>query len=225
MKKQFLLYAIALSVLAIAFALCASFTLAIPTPSGANGTATYMGRYTQTDSGTAVAEGGNVSLLNLSASLTTHRWQGFLGSVSSNLALGNGSSVLYNFGKARLDTVFATTNSGAYSWLTLQAGADTDVNDLWAFDGTGGADNATTAFNATSTVKGISVPAAKTTGGFITGLFNDGTNAGKDNIAFGAVVYNPAKPGLDGVNYEYQLMVPTNTASTETYYFYVSLAE
>ncbi len=201
----------------------AAFTLAIPDPSGAVGTAEWVGNFTQSTASSTTAHGGQVSQFYLAANSTTHRWQGYLGNVTGVLALGNGSDILLNFGAPEFDTVFATTNSGAVPWTTLQAGAAADVDTQWGFST--GKDTAVTAFNTTATLAGISVPVATATGDFLTGVFNDGSSAAKDNHVFGAEVYSTAKAGLGGNEYQYELVVPTPTDGDETYYFYVRLAE
>ena len=183
------------------------------------------GRYAEspTSPDSVVAEGGNVSNLNIESNSSTGRWQGFVGNVSGSLNLGRGSDVLYSFGDAEIDTVFATTNASGYNWASLEAGSASDVDTIWGFGN--GADQAVDAFTGSDVLEGIlSIPTVTLVGNFITGIFDWGTSSSKNDIVFGANVSN-AKSGFDGADYEYELMVPTTNQGTDTYYFYLSLLE
>ena len=197
----------------------------IPIPAGAFGTAVWFGNFTQSSPSSSVAHGGQVSQFYLSANASTHRWQGYVGNVSGVVALGNGSDILLNFGAPEYDAVFATYASGIYSWGTLTAGEPVAVDNLWGF--AKGKDMAINIFNASATFANLTsaVPVTQAAGNFITGIFNNGTNSSKENLAFGAQIYYPAKTGLGGNEYQYELIVPTPTDGDETYYFYLRLAE
>jgi len=217
MKKLFLFVAVML--------LSVSVALAIDTPADAAVVESNEGTYTESPASpdSVVAEGGNVSDLNIESNMSTVRWQGFVGNVSGSLNLGRGSDVLYSFGDAAIDTVFATTQSTGYAWGSLEAGAATDVDTVWGFSD--GSDQAVDAFTGSSVLEGISaIPTVNLVGNFLTGIFDIGSSAAKTDFAFGANV-SSAKAGFDGGSYEYELMVPTTSAGTDTYYFYLSLLE
>src|SRR3989344_2192651 len=68
-------------------------------------------RFSPGSPGSTGAQGGNVTFLNVTASRSTVKWSGFLGSVSAAIKLGFSSDVLYDFGNAnvsQIKTVFAS---------------------------------------------------------------------------------------------------------------------
>jgi hypothetical protein len=181
------------------------------------------GKVTETGAQTAVAvEGGNITTLNISTAASTGRWQGFVGNTSGSLALGRGADILFSFGNAEFDSVFATTTN-ALDWGNLQASTANAVDTQWGFSV--GADQAADAFTGSNSIEGITVPTVSLTGAFLCGLFQDRVTASsKDHFAFGGEVYTPAKAGFDNGEYNYEIIVPTED-NTETYYLYLSLAE
>ncbi len=204
--------------------LTAGLVCSINTPDGVSLAESNEGSLTETSLESKIAEGGNVSNLNLDTNLSTQRWQGFVGNVTGNLSLGRSTNLLYNFGSAEIDTVFATTESGTFDWANLAAATVSEVDTQWSFSN--GADQAVDAFTGTATLEGVAaVPTVTLGGGFLSAIFDDGAAvAAKTDLVFAANV-TAAAAGFDGASYEYELMVPTTTSGTDTYYFYVSLLE
>lgn len=191
-------------------------------PTGASISLGTTGQYTATSSGTANAQGGNATNLNLSSNSSTIKWQGFYGNVSGGIRLGSGSNVFYNFGNAIYTTVFATQDSG-FNWATMAAGTAAQVDTAWSFGTASDVDQAVDIYSATTSFAGVSgAESLNTSTVFETGILNDGASAVKNDFAFAANVISAGASGFDGNNYQYQLMVPVGTGF-ETYNFYLSL--
>lgn len=180
------------------------------------------GRLTETTAGSATAVGGNVTSVNVDTNMSTLKWQGFYGTVDGNVSLGVDDDIFYGFGAATFDTIYVTTNN-ALDWSNLRASTAAAIDTAWSFSDADHVDQAVDVFVGTDSFGGIaSVPSADI-GSFKMGLLDDGGGSAKANMAFAGQIQNPAVAGFDGSNYNYQVMVPVNGASTETYYFYVSL--
>ena len=200
---------------------CITAAFAIDDPAGVTVTEDNRGTLTATSAATNIAEGGNVSDLNLETNTSTIRWAGFVGNVSGEVNLGRGTDVLYSFGDAEFSTVFATT-SAAYAWSTLEAGTAASVDTVWGFSA--GADQAVDAFTGSTAIESITVPTVTFEDAtFTAGIFDDGSSAVKNDFAFGAPVL-AAAAGFSGKDVEYEIMVPTTEGGTDTYYFYVTLS-
>ena len=215
--------------------------------SGAGTTVIATGTLNESAAGTNPAQGGNVSLMNLNASASTVKWQGYYGNVSANISLGNGTNTLFNFGSANKTTqirsVFATLNS-SFSFANAAIAAVADIDAAWNFN-TSDIDSTTLSFaNDTATISTItSVPVINLTayqsmtGGcnssktqfFKSGIFKDSTAPAiffgyYGYFAFGVTV-NASKCAFDNTSYvDYELIVPVNSTSlTQTYQFYLDI--
>ncbi len=172
------------------------------------------------DAGSYEVTGGDVTEINLSTDASTSRWQGFFGNTSATLALGLGSSIMYDFGQQDVTAVYATVNEGL-DFSALEAVDAEEVDNIWSF--TDGSDRAQFVFNETMTQDGIDDVASLQNGNFQS--FVTATEAipsVKTEFAFGAVVDNDGAEGFNGNIYNYELMVPTED-STETYYFFMRI--
>ena len=216
-------------VIAILMAFCLALVGAYAINDAVGSTAvvvTEAAELTESSADNDVAEGGNVTEMDLETNLSTNRWQGYVGNVTASLQLGTDNGILHDFGAASVDTVFATTESSTYSWSALEAAAAADLDGVGLWNFAAGADQATDVFTSTQTFDGIaSVPSVQLNSNFDCGIMDDGASGTKDNIMFAANIDNGGSAGYDGGIYQYEMMVPTDTQSVETYYFYMSLDE
>jgi len=165
------------------------------------------------------AEGGNVTTMNLTATVSTDRWQGYYGNVSGSLALGMGASTFYSFSAATALTVFASQNQ-TFDFTSLGAALAADIDTQWGY-GTGN-DQAADVFAGSERI-GTTVDTAYCTlaSSRLSGIFDDGTPTDKLNFAFGANISTGAC--FDGSTCDYEVMVPADAATGETYYFFVEI--
>ena len=197
-------------------------------PAGATLSEISEGNFIESSSGDDVAQGGNVTEMDLTSNTSTNRWHGYVGNVTASLQLGTDNGVLHDFGSADVDSVLATTESGTAAWSTLKIFQVNNIDSSWGF--TNGADQVADVFSdgTNQTVEGITEVAYHI---FDDGAFNmsvlsfSGTGDQKNDIVFLASVVSVGGVGFDGGVYEYELMVPTTTQGTDTYYFYMSLNE
>ena len=162
------------------------------------------------DAGSYEVTGGDVTEINLSTDASTSRWQGFFGNTSATLALGLGSSIMYDFGQQDVTAVYATVNEGL-DFSALEAVDAEEVDNIWGF--TDGSDRAQEVFTETLSYDDITDTASLTNENFqsyIAGLSDAST---KDEFAFGAVVDNDGAEGFNGNIYNYELMVPTEDST------------
>jgi len=177
---------------------------------------------TETSAGNTDAEGGNVTMMNLSATVSTQRWAGFYGNVTGTLGLGLGTDVFYSFSAANALTVFASQNQ-TFDWASIEASTGAEVDAATAWNYAAGNDQAADVYAGAvqvgTTTGAITEVATLQSGNFITGIFDDAAPDGKGNFAFGVNVSSAAC--FDGTTCDYELMVPAD--GTETYYFFVEI--
>jgi len=180
------------------------------------------GALTETSAGNDTAEGGNVTMMNLSTTQSTTRWQGYYGNVSGSLSLGFGSSIFFDFSSSAISSVFASQNQ-TFDFPSLEAGEAVDIDNLWGYSS--GADQATDIYTGTTSIEGVSAPSVElepSGSNFNSTILDDGNNQTKSGFAFGVDVQEPAAPCFDGTNCEYELMVPA--FGTEVYYFFLTIS-
>ncbi len=211
-------------VLLVVFALVQSF-VAFAAYQGATVSEGATGSLTETTAGSDSAVGGNVTLINLTATVSTERWQGYYGNVSGTLRLGVGSNIFYDFSGASAAAVYASQNS-SFDFTSLVAGTAAQVDTAWSYST--GSDQATDIYTGTATIESTTnVPVVELQpngNGWYSGIFNDGNSALKSNFAFGANVSSTGATAFDGNTWQYQLMVPADGTAGETYYFFLSIA-
>jgi len=177
---------------------------------------------TETTAGSDGAYGGNVTLINLTATVSTDRWQGYFGNVTGTLALGYGADLFYDFSAATALNVYASQNQ-SFAFGSLEAAAAADVDTQWGY-GTGN-DQAVDVFTGSSNISGVVVPSAElepdAANLWYTGIFDDSGTTDKSYFAFGCNVTDGSTAGFDGTGWHYQLMVPAD--GLETYYFFVQI--
>jgi len=204
----------------IIIAMLVLFSLGVHAQSGAQTEVVKTDTLTETTSGNANAEGGNVSMMNLTSTQSTSRWQGFYGNVTGTLALGLGTDIFYDFTSATELAVYASRNQ-SFDFTSIGASLATSVDTAWGYGS--GPDQAEDIFVDTTTIEGIAAPSVELEpigNNFNSTILDDGAPTNKLNFVFGTNVM-PAAACFDGTNCEYELMVPSD--GQEVYYFFVSI--
>lgn len=178
------------------------------------------GRLTETVGGSGGSEGGNVTMVNLTSTISTDRWQGYYGNVSGHLSLGYNSYLFYDFGGGNGVAVYASRNS-SFDFNNVEATTPLQVDTAWGYDR--GNDQAEDIFTGTTNISGVVAPSVEINPAgqnFNSTILDDGSPSDKSNFAFGAVVQ---KSGLcfDGTVCDYELMVPSD--GLETYYLFLEV--
>lgn len=177
---------------------------------------------TATTAGNDTAEGGYVTMINLTATMSTDRWQGYYGNVTGDLQLGYSTNVFYDFSGATALSVFASRNQ-SFDFASLEAAAAADVDTVWGY--AIGNDQAADVFTGSRNIGGVVVPTAalEPTGPnrWFSGIFDDGSSTAKGYFAFGTNVTDGSVAGFDGNGWHYQLMVPAD--GTEMYFFFLEI--
>jgi len=189
---------------------------------GADVTEIQTGALTSTSAGNDTAEGGNVTMMNLSTTQSTTRWQGYYGNVTGSLSLGFGSSIFFDFSSSAISSVLATQNQ-SFDFTSLETGTAVDLDSVWSYGS--GADQAADIYTGTSVVEGVSAPSVElepSGSDFNSTILDDGNNQTKSGFAFGVNVQEPSVACFDGTNCEYELMVPA--FGTEVYYFFLTIS-
>lgn len=178
-------------------------------------------------------QGGNVTEVNVSADVSTGRWQGFYGNISGSLRLGDGSNTFYDWSSVSFQAVFASPDS-AVDWTTIaglsttgdKEGKDTD----YGFD-SGAADSINLTMTGAACAAGTQISGAAGvtpynstggTGSWTTCLAEDSGATVADTV-FGTNIVEGGADAFNGQNVQYQLMVPVN-ATGQSYYFYLELS-
>ncbi len=182
-------------------------------------------RISETSAGSDTAEGGNVTQLNLSVIISTSKWQGYYGNVTGALALGSGSDYFYNFSNSVVDAVYASQNE-SFDFTAIEQAAAADVDTQWGYTTATDSDQAADIFTGTTSVGGVSAPSAELEpvgNGWNSTIFDCGSNDDKSYFAFGVNVQDAGNGCFDGTTCQYELIVPADGASSELYYFFLSI--
>jgi len=194
------------------------------------------GKYNATPAAGDVTEGGNVTNLDISGNVSTEKWAGYWGNVSSALVLSpndDGSAMFYSWAwnPASGGEVCAVAAASGFTWASVQTVSAAEVDTVWGFTGADIDSAASTlgescAVTVAGTAVGASAGESTGLGGFQTCAVADAAvPAGKDDVAFcvnitsGGSLFN----GEDG---DYELLVATDETdgNTETYYFWIELS-
>ncbi len=176
--------------------------------------------------GNATAQGGNITLVNLTGRGRVNAWQGFYGQVSGNFSLEDTTGdVLYAWDitnhtgevfASRFSTIDFTTVAGV---TTCTVDEDLTGNGRERTNRT--FTNATVNF----TIGTVSITEACRTYTYV----SNATSTNWEEIIINAtgvtsiyvVKINESTPVFDGTSQDYQMIVPDNrTAATTVYYFY-----
>lgn len=187
------------------------------------------GQYTVTSAEATLAEGGNVTEVNVTSTGSTDKWQGFYGNVSGNLALGDGATVFFNWTGASFSAIFASPGStvdwGSVSGIAgapAMNGKDTD----YGFTNTD-SDSITNTFGGASCTAGTYLAAAdgatpynSTTAGIWETCIGEDSGGALDDTVFGTNI--ASGDSFAGTEVDYQLLVPV-IAANDNYYFYLEV--
>ena len=190
------------------------------------------GRYAPGSAASQVAEGGNVTGLNLSGNDTTEKWQGFFGNVTGLLVLGfDRTAVMYDWSwSAANGGEVCSSTDAAVAWGSLAgAVAPAAVDATWGYAAadSDSATNTLTAASGTVNIAGVGYTSAATVDnyGWQTVVLND-TTGGTGELVW--CVNISAGTGAIHGNADYEQMVPTTEGGGpgpySTYYFYLELA-
>ncbi len=184
-----------------------------------------------------ITEGGNVTNLNMATNLSTEKWAGYWGNITSNsrMYLSPGpalaSNVFYSWtwNASQGGKVCAIAANG-FNWAAPAAVTVSNVDTVWGFNAADADSAANTLKNScTITVANTSITSvgnATGVGGFTTCAIGDGTYSlgQKQHIAFCTAI-NSTGSLFNGQTGNYELLVAANATNTatETYYFWVEL--
>ena len=190
---------------------------------------------TSSSAGSNATEGGNITLMNLTATTLTDRWAAYYGNISGSIILSTstGNSNIYswsytltNGGEVCMATASAQTFSGT-------ANATPSVIDS-AFGLGSVDDNAANTMNLSNCTLVLSTGTEQNTtcarhqgnSTFFTAVIVDSDNTSEADFAFCTNISSTGRYFGNSAagNANYELMVPTTPgAGTETYYFYAEL--
>ncbi len=219
-QRQFIVTILTISILILGFAYANEPAQSTP---GATG------QYTPTGGNTIGAGGGNVTEVNISADLSTSKWQGYWGNVSGSLRLGDGSNVFFDWSNVEFAAVYASPNSNP-DWTSVTAVSsqgDKETKDAaFGFTNTD-ADSITNTMTGSACAAGTEISGAAGVTPYdnagdpgswdtciadITGTDTTRALFGTNIISAGATAYN-------GLNVQFQLMVPAADGGTNYYFF------
>jgi len=189
--------------------------------------------------GNFTTEGGNVSEVNVTAAAQlTDRWAGMFGNITATeIVLKSsddpGGTHLYNW-TALLDGEICVSPGPSFTFSAIQEATANNVDGLWSFGAV--ADNVTETFTGTGCALMFTAVTPTDTdnatyidhaglSSFRTCAFKDITSPeSRDDLAFCTKI-NTSGINYKGMNYHYELMVPTRigVGLTETYYFFVEI--
>jgi hypothetical protein len=180
------------------------------------------------------AQAGNVTQVDITADLSTTKWQGFYGNITSStgnasLILGDASrNVFFNFANTANPYVIATT-SASFGFGDLYAGNATEIDTAWNFTGNV-PDLAVEVFSNTENLTDgeifdiADVPYVNITANFTEYILkSNATGVDQEDMLFVTKVVAGGAEGFDSNSYGYELLVPVYNEGTQVYYFYLTL--
>ncbi len=193
---------------------------------------TNLPRWNGTEPGNLQLNPGNITPLNLSATLLTNHWAGIYGNITSEVVLRSNLSVVYSWTwtPQQGGIICASTNSSLLQPILIGANG-TDIDTAWEMTGDSDSGNNTfVAANCTMTFGSLQIANASyaTTGngdGFYTCLFKEKPSQVpvKANMVFCSNIINDGTL-WDGQTGNFEMMVPTSgMGATEVYYMYASI--
>lgn len=197
-------------------------------PLGANVTAGPAETWGGLTPGSYIAQGGNITPINITGYSQTDAWQGFYGEVTGNLTLrDNSGDQMYAWTLVNLSGEVYASQSNAVTWATIAGEQDCTTDE--ALTGTGSDRTNRTFTNASLTswdVGGVTISAACQTYTYVNNAsqnvsFEEIILDDTANIVYATKLYADTT-GFDANTHDYQMIVPDNTTTaTTTYYFYV----
>jgi hypothetical protein len=213
----------------------ASIVLAI---SGASTTFVSETRWSGNTTGNDTTQGGNITALNIAASVLTSKWASYYGNVSGSIVLGDGTSNVYswtlNEGSVG-EVCVSTNNSLGFTGATTATGDN--INTAWGFTATD-ADSGNNTYRSSNCSFNFSQATVTNTSNVSlqgSSNFNSCVIKSSGTIAAGTTGFmafcTRIQPRSTGLNYKgqpanYEIMVATNNTAlaTETYFFYAELS-
>ena len=214
--------------------------LAVAYPVNATVDATYdYGRWAAVGpTGNFTTEGGNISEVNITAATQlTDRWAGLFGNITATEIvlkeeLDSAGVHLYNW-SAILDGEICVSIATNFDFSQIKETTKDELKVFWNFGAV--ADNVTETFtgsncslvftdiNATDTDNADYIDHMGSSS-FWTCVFEDTTTGPESQADFAfCTEINNSGTNYKGNGVDYELMVPTDTGTTETYYFYVEI--
>ena len=183
--------------------------------------------------------GGLISSLNISATIQNPHWKAFVGWVDGKFTLDDSSdSSIYDWSLSSIDgQVYASRNASTVDWENIDCAT---VGEILAEDVAlehSGEDNISSTFSGTNTgtytVAGFSVGVGDclAANSYVNNLsqsasFEEFVLHDSVNVVF-ATEIEDAVAGYDGINYDFQMIVPENGnesfTSNTAYYLYVEV--
>jgi len=197
------------------------------------------GSVNESTSFTRGTAGGNATSFSINTVSASIRWQGYYGEVTASVSLGDSAgNQLYDYGfvnPSDIKTVFASTDAN-FNFDSLYAAKASDVDYVYGWS-TGGADSVTNTLNdgvaTIATVSNVSianlsshtVAGAREEGVYQSGAFKDvlGLPYSSDNLAYGVSVTSDRYAFNNITQVDYEMVVPVDVGSTQTYYFYMDI--
>jgi hypothetical protein len=227
-----------LAALVSVFLTALNMALADPTnPAGLD--EVYTSRRGTSPAGEMLAQGGNLTEVNIDATTITDIWQGYYGQVTGTITLDNGDNdTFYDWSVATPSGEIFMSTASSPTWSTIRCANETDLNSTEeAYNiSTTAVDGINETFNYTThdafSVGGTSFAANwcnHTTNAYASGAAQ---STYWDEIALSdqldviyAVIINADQTGYNGSNYDFQGLVPVyRNQTTTTYYFFVELS-
>ncbi len=203
-------------IIALMVAAFSIFGIVYAATQGATVNELSTGSLTETTAGSDEAYGGNVTLMNLTATASTDRWQGYYGNVTGTLSLGIGTDIFYDFSSAAATAVYASQNQ-TFNFANIEASTGAEIDTEWGYTGS---DIAANIYAGARNVAGVVTQTVTlASGNFVSAIFDDSGVSDKSYFAFGVNVTTAAC--FDGNQCDYELMVPAD--GLETYYFFVEI--
>jgi len=223
MRLRFILLVTLVTILALATTAYAAPSLAsitTGTPERCNGS---------TGTNFVIAEGGNITPMNISGDAQTDAWQGFYGEITGQIILGDNScDKMYDWSLVNLSGEVYLSVNNAVAWAAIAGQQVCTVDE--GLTGTG-SDRVNRTFT-NNTLAGWDVGGTPINGACQTYTY---VNNASQNVSFEEIILNDGTTqyiyatkinadtaGFDGNTHDYQIIVPDNTSTqTTTYYVYV----
>jgi len=182
--------------------------------------------------GNTTAQGGNITEVNLTGETQTNAWQGFFGEVSGEVVLEDASGFrFYNWSILTITGEVYTSRDSSIDWTTVDGVTDCTTDETLTGTGT---DRVNNTFTRNTTLSGWSVGAVS-----ITDACQTYTNviSAPQTTSFEEIILNATgvtsiyatkidadTTGYDNTTHDYQVIVPDNsTTATTTYFFFTEL--
>lgn len=202
---------------------------------------TSSSRGTDASAGSLIAQGGNVTNVDIVSSTVTGKWSGFYGNVTGSVTLEDGSgNNFYNWSDASpTGQIYATRNSATPTWASVscinEANISTEATELSLATGM---DNITNTFcEACGNHSAFTVGATSFTDDeciYRTNAYN-ASGSQTDNwdqvilhdgsFPIYTTIINQDANGFENSLYDFQLLVAENssTSTLTTYFFYLEI--